>query len=139
MILSLRMPLETFRVRNYNAVRSLDLKSPFFLTNTLKRNNYKNISFHNNNEDICIMILRKSLVRLLKTEPFIQGVESHDVKHLFRVSVSTFYHNTCGVRGVDRAEIGSNRGVPWVLINFISVSVCSLRLRFERFFCLGVS
>lgn len=41
--------------------------------------------------------------------------------------------------GVDSKEIASNGGVLWVLVNFISVFLCSLRLRFERFFCLGVS
>ena len=39
--------------------------------------------------------------------------------------------------GVDSKEIASNGGVSWVLVKFISVYICSLRLRFERFFVRG--
>ena len=51
--------------------------------------------------------------------------------------VSTSYHNTCGVCGVNKEKIASIRGLSQVLVNFISVLICSPRLRFRLFFWLG--
>ena len=42
-----------------------------------------------------------------------------------------------GVCGVDSKEIVNVGEVSWVLGNFISVLLCSLILRFERFFYRG--
>ena len=51
----------------------------------------------------------------------LQGVMGVSKLQFIRVMVSPFYHNTCGVCGVDSKEIARNGGVSWVFGSFICV------------------